>query len=346
MSLTNPNWTPGRAPQRISWKDKNYAATGNAVSKSTASSTALQKERALSGSRNTTSKGSVKQPKGTYKYGKLAGSGTPDARESRKNINYDGYKPGGDAPEEDPYQWLKDLLGSGGGGGGGGSRRAYSDAEVAATSAKLQAIYNRYAADIAAREADIAGYYDKSAANLGSIYDTSAGNVAKAYEAARAAQTQQLQALGLTEHTPVAQFGNETASITALNNLRAAVLAQNEASKGRAITNQRLAAEAAQREGAQAAAQAAQAMASEMVSTGGGGGGGGGLSPYQYASLVLQQQKADATNQYNAAKLAAQTAPKPQAAPVDYNALINQAKQQGMSNSEAINYARLVGSQP
>ena len=349
MSLTNPNWTPGRAPQRISWKDKNYAATGNAVSKSTASSTALQKERALSGSRNTTSKGSIKQPKGTYKYGKLAGAGTPDARESRKNINYDGYKPGGDASTEDPYQWLKDLLGSGGGGGGGGSRRAYSDAEVAATSAKLQAIYNRYAADVAAREADIAGYYDKSAANLGSIYDTSAGNVAKAYEAARAAQTQQLQALGLTEHTPVAQFGNETASITALNNLRAAVLAQNEASKGRAITNQRLAAEAAQREGAQAAAQAAQAMASEMVSTGGGGGGGGGgLSPYQYASLILQQQKADSANQYNAARLAAQTAPKPQAAPVDviglYNSLVAKGTDPKVASDLAASQARYMGS--
>lgn len=241
-----------------------------------------------------------------------------------------------DTPAEDPYAWLRDLMG-GGGGGGGGSRRAYSDEQIAATSAKLQALYNRYAADVAAREADIAGYYDKSGTNLGSIYDTSAGNVAKAYQAARDAQTQQLLALGMTEQTPVAQFGNETASITSLNNLRAAVLAQNEASKGRAITNQRLAAEAAQREGAQAAAQAAAQMASEMVSTGGGGGGGGGgLSPYQYASLVLKQQQADAANQYNAAKLAASSRP-----PVDRQAILNQVAGKGMTTEE-YNMARFL----
>ena len=205
----------------------------------------------------------------------------------------------GEQPAEDPYAWLKDLLG---GGGGGGSRRAYSDEEVAATSAKLQALYDRYAQDVASREADIAATYDKSGTNLGSIYDTSVGNINKAYDAARAAQTQQLLALGMTEQTPVSQFGNQTEAVTSLNNLRAAVLAQNEATKNTAITNQRLASEAAKREGAQQAAKVAAQMASQMVST--GGGGGGGLSPYQYASLVLQQQKADASNQYNAAKLA------------------------------------------
>lgn len=312
---------PARAPQRISPTDKNYAKTGNAVSKSTASSTALQKERALSGSRKSTSKGTVK-PIGGKRGGRV---GSPDAIEARNRIGYKGYIPGGAGQsEEDRDADLRALLG----GGGGGSRRAYSDAEVAATSAKLQALYNRYAADIAAREADIAGYYDKSGANLGSIYDTSAGNVSKAYEAARAAQTQQLLALGMTEQTPVSQFGNETASVTSLNNLRAAVLAQNEASKGKAITNQRLASEAAQREGAQAAAQAAQQMASEMVST---GGGGGGLSPYQYASLVLQRDKAESANQYNAARLAAQTAPKPQSAAPDIQAAINFAGQNKMT---------------
>ncbi|WP_396190342.1 hypothetical protein [Flavobacterium sp.] len=238
---------------------------------------------------------------------------------------------------EDPYAWLRDLLG--GGGGGGGSRRAYSDEQIAATQAKLQAIYNRYADDIAAREADIAAQYTQTGTNLGGIYDTAVGNINSAYDAARAAQTQQLLNLGMTEQTPVQSFGNQTGATTSLQNLRAAVLAQNEATKNAAITNQRLAAEAGRREGAQTAAQAAAQMASEMVSTGGGGGGGGGLSPYQYASLVLQQQKADAQNQYNAAKLAGQG----QRTTPDYNALINQAKQQGMSNSEAINYARLVG---
>jgi hypothetical protein len=235
---------------------------------------------------------------------------------------------------EDPYAWLRDLLG-GGGGGGGGSRRAYSDEQIAATQAKLQAIYNRYADDIAAREADIAAQYDKSGANLGSIYDTAVGNINSAYDAARAAQTQQLLNLGMTEQTPVQSFGNQTGATTSLQNLRAAVLAQNEATRNAAITNQRLASEAGRREGAQTAAKAAAQMASEMVSTGGGGGGGGGgLSPYQYASLVLQQQKADAQNQYNAAKLAGSGG-----SSIDWNALYNEGKAANMDDKTAIAYA-------
>lgn len=236
--------------------------------------------------------------------------GTTKVIRPAENDKKTGYAPGlttkskTETPtQEDPYAWLRDLLG-GGGGGGGGSRRAYSDAQVAETQARLQAVYDRYAQDIADREATIGSMYDTAGTSLGGIYDTSTSNIAKAYEAARAAQTQQLLALGMTEQTPVAQFGNETAATTSLQNLRAAVLAQNEASKKAAITNQRLASEAARREGAAQIAQTIGQMQSEMVSTGGGGGGGGGLSPYQYASLVLQQQKADAANQYNAAKLA------------------------------------------
>lgn len=319
-------------------KDTKYGGAKNVQSRGVAQGKATKAYKPTS-TVKVGGKGSVAQPKGTYTYGRGTRVGSADAIEARNKIGYKDYNPP-KAAEQDPYQWLRDLMG--GGGGGGGSRRAYSDEQVAATSAKLQALYNRYASDVAAREADIAGYYDKSAANLGGIYDTSAGNVAKAYEAARAAQTQQLLALGMTEQTPVSQFGNETAAVTSLNNLRAAVLAQNEASKGRAITNQRLAAEAAQREGAQAAAQAAQAMASEMVSTG-GGGGGGGLSPYQYASLVLQQQKADAANQYNAAKLAAQTAPKPQAPVVDRQAILNQISGSGAGlTAEQYNMAKFL----
>lgn len=296
---------PARAPQRISWKDPNYAKTGNAVSKSTASSTTAQKERALSGSRKVDRRTASQKSADSGENRRFRNKAAADRNTSTTKVTTPA--------EVDRDADLRALLG----GGGGGSRRAYSDAEVAATSAKLQALYNRYAADIAAREADIAGYYDKSGANLGSIYDTSSGNVSKAYEAARAAQTQQLLALGMTEQTPVSQFGNETASVTSLNNIRAAVLAQNEASKGKAITNQRLASEAAQREGAQAAAQAAQQMASEMVST---GGGGGGLTPYQYAQMVLQRDKAESDNQYRAAQMAAQSAP---ATPVNWQNLIN-----------------------
>lgn len=233
---------------------------------------------------------------------------------------------------------LAEMFGMGGSGGGGGSARAYSDEQVAATQAKLQAIYNRHAQDIAAREADIAANYAKTGESLGSIYDAAVGNVNSAYDAARAAQTQQLLNLGMTEQTPVQSFGNQTGATTSLQNLRAAVLAQNEATKNAAITNQRLASEAAQREGAQVAAKAAQQMASEMVSTGGGGGGGGGLSPYQYASLLMQNQRNEDTKAYNAAKLAGSQTPR-----VDPTALIAQIKKANpsLTDDQAIKVAQL-----
>jgi hypothetical protein len=200
--------------------------------------------------------------------------------------------------------WL-DEYGVGGGGGGGGSARAYSDAEIAAAQARLQAIYDRYAQDIAAQEAAIGTTYDTAGSTLGSIYDTSVGNIDKAYEAARAAQTQQLLNLGMTEQTPVQSFGSQTADTTALQNLRAAVLAQNEASRKGAITNQRLASEAARRQGAETAAQLASQMQQAMVSTGGGGGGGGGLTPYQMATLRMRQDENRMEAEQKAAEMTA-----------------------------------------
>jgi hypothetical protein len=238
--------------------------------------------------------------------------------------------------EED---WLAALLG--GGGGGGGVNTAAAQAAMAAQRAKMEALYKRYAEDIAAQEAGINTNYQTSATNLGGIYDTAVGNVNKSYDAARAAQNQQLLALGMTEQTPVQSFGNQTGATTSFENLRAAVLAQNEASRKNAITNQKLAAEGATREGVDKLsaydAQVAQALA-EMQSSGGGGGGGGGLSAKDYANLKLRQMGMDQDAQIAAAKLAAANQPRPQ---VDVNALLNQAKAQGMTTAEATNYVKL-----
>ena len=244
-----------------------------------------------------------------------------------------------DTSQQDDFMSLLESLmgGSSGGGGGGGSRAAYSAGQIAearagmsANRAKMEALYKRYAEDIAAREADIAANYGTAATNLGGIYDTATGNIAKSYDAARAAQTQQLLNLGMTEQTPVQSFGNQTAATTSLENLRAAVLAQNEASRKAAITNQRLASEGATREGVQKLsaydaemARALAEMQAATVSYGGGGGSssGGGLSPNQYASLALQKMKMDQDAQIAAANLAAKTAPK---ATVDKQAILNQ----------------------
>lgn len=320
-------------------KDKQYGGPAYQTGMPVNQSGTIGNINAAKAAKATKAGGSIVKPKGTYVMSRGGASGSADVMEKRgvaakRGKGLTGKSQGViQTPQEDPYAWLRDLLG-GGGGGGGGSARAYSDEQVAATAAKLQAIYNRHAQDVADREAAIASQYAQTGTNLGGIYDTAVGNVNSAYDAARAAQTQQLLNLGMTEQTPVQSFGNQTGATTSLQNLRAAVLAQNEATKNAAITNQRLASEAAQREGAQQAAQAAAQMASQTVSTGGGGGGGGGLSPYQYASLVLQQQKADSANQYNAAKLAGSGG-----SSVDWNALYNEGKAANMDDKTAINYA-------
>ncbi len=228
-------------------------------------------------------------------------------------------------PQGDDFMDLLASLMGGSGGGGGGTRAAYSAQQIAeaqagmgANRAKMEALYKRYAEDIAAREADIAANYGTAATNLGGIYDTAKTNVNSAYDAARAAQTAQLLALGMTEQTPVQSFGNQTGATTSLDNLRAAVLAQNEASRKAAITNQRLASEGATREGVQKlsaydaeVARAIAEMQNATVSAGGGGGGGSssGLNANQYASLALQKMKMDQDAQIAAANLAVKSAP-------------------------------------
>lgn len=233
-------------------------------------------------------------------------------------------------PEEDWLAALRD-----GGGGGGGSRRAYSDAEVAASQAKLQALYNRYAADILGQQENINKNYAAGATNLGAAYDTAVGNINKSYDAARAEQTRQLLALGMTEQTPIQNVSAQVGDTSSLERLRAAVLAQNEASRNAAITNQRLASEAAQREGARETANLIAQMQQAMVSTG-GGGGGGGLSAKDYASLKLKEMGLKQDAEIAAAKMAASSQQK---APVDWNAFYNEGKAANMNDKDAMNYA-------
>ena len=214
-------------------------------------------------------------------------------------------------------EMIAELLGTlGGGGGGGGGRGGISAGQrqaMAANRARLEALYQRLAEDIAGRESAIEQMYQTAGTNLGGIYDTSVGEINKAYDAARAAQTAQLLALGMTEQAPPQSFGSQTAATTSLQNLRAAVLAQNEASRKAAITNQRLSSEAARREGAERLAQydaeVAQAIAAASSGGGGGGGGGGGLTPYQQATLLLKGREMDMDAQRAAAEFALKSQP-------------------------------------
>lgn len=270
-------------------------------------------------------------------------TGSADAMERRRNAMGKpvyGVDQSGPKPDTSFEDLLASLMGGSGGGGGGGGGRAYSDAQVGATEAKLRALYSRYAQDILDQQNNINTNYSTSAANLGGIYDTATGNVNKAYDAARAEQTRQLLALGMTEQTPTQSFGDQTGQVGSFERLRAAVLAQNEASRNAAITNQRLASEAAQREGTQQIAQTIAQMQAATTGGGGGGGTGGGLSPKDYASLILRKQELDQNAQIQAEKLA--LANQPKAAGPDMQAILNQVAGTKGLTTEQYNMARLL----
>lgn len=284
-------------------KDKNYSSSSKMVFGGS-----NQKQLAMAGVPAALVPGAAKVIKKGQAPKRPAGlMGSADAMErkalaaKRGRPSYGRNQPTPEAtPEEEWFQ--------GGGGGGGGSRRAYSDAEVAAAQAKLQALYNRYAADILGQQENINKNYAAGATNLGTAYDTAVGNINKSYDAARAEQTRQLLALGMTEQTPIQNVSAQVGDTSSLERLRAAVLAQNEASRNAAITNQRLASEAAQREGARETANLIAQMQQAMVST--GGGGGGGLSDYQAAVLNLKKMGMQQDAEIAAAKIAASSAPR------------------------------------
>ena len=318
--LTNKNWIEVGAPKK------------NSPIMKQAAQAKASKEAAAKAARpyKTTSAG---RPKGLF--------GSADSMERRLNARGKPvYGVDQSGPKEDTSfeDWLAANMG--GSGGGGGSYRTYSDEQVGATEAKLRALYSRYAQDILDQQANINTNYSTSATNLGGIYDTATGNVNKSYDAARAEQTRQLLALGMTEQTPTQSFGDQTGQVGSFERLRAAVLAQNEASRNNAITNQRLASEAATREGNQQIASTVAQMQQAMTSGGGGGGTGGGLSANQYASLILKKQQMDQDAQIQAEKLA--LANQPKAAGPDMQAILNQVGGSKGLTTEQYNMARLL----
>lgn len=288
-------------------KDKKYSSTSKMVFGGSA-----QKQLAQAGVPSALIPGAAKAIKKDNAPKNTMGPGSADALERRAKAakkgrpSYGKPQPASAADNADQQSLIDALFN--GGGGGGGSYRTYSDEQVGATEAKLRALYSRYAQDILDQQANINQNYSTSATNLGSIYDTAKTNVNKSYDAARAEQTRQLLALGMTEQTPVQSFGDQTGQTDSFERLRAAVLAQNDASRNAAITNQRLASEAATREGNRNIAQTVAQMQQAMTS--GGGGGGGGLSAKDYATLKLREMELGQNAEIAAARIAASSAPR------------------------------------
>lgn len=217
---------------------------------------------------------------------------------------------------------------------------AYRD-QSAKDRARLEALYNAYASQIAGNEAGINTNYGTSASTLGNIYGGAAAATNAGYDAMRAAQTAQLQALGLTGGAPSESFGAQLDAAGRYTNLGTASQALNEAQRNAAIAgNQSLVgAIRGEQRGAmsdfdrmtqeniaaqqQAAAEAAASAASAQARA---------------------QADADSTawnRQFKYDQLAAQYAPKQS---VDYASLVGSLMQdKGFSAADAISLAKLYG---
>lgn len=136
-----------------------------------------------------------------------------------------------------------------GGDGGYGGLIANLQGNAPADRARIEALYKQYASAIASQEAGIQGNYAQSADSYGNIYDKASSNVSGGYDAARNAQTEQLKALGLTSYAPTDSSLQQAGASSKISDLRAAVLAQNEATRNAAISNNQAQVGAASREG-------------------------------------------------------------------------------------------------
>jgi hypothetical protein len=123
---------------------------------------------------------------------------------------------------------------SGGSGGGGGAAvDPYAGFKSGRKSdrARLEALYQQYQNMIGAGETGINQNFGTAATNLGNAYGGAVQNINAGYDAARAAQTAQLQALGLTDVAPPTSVLSQANTASDYEKLKAAALAQNEANR-------------------------------------------------------------------------------------------------------------------
>ena len=228
--------------------------------------------------------------------------------------------------------------GSGGGGGGGGPSRAQIQAQAAPSRARIEAMYKQYADMIAAREADITKNYTTAGQNLQSIYGGAEQNINESYNAARAAQTAQLQALGLTETAPPTNTNQQAYAASILSRLGAAGMSENDAARVAAINNNLALRNAATGEGARTLSSFDAQLANALASAGSGGGGGGGGGGGSFRDMLAAMQF-DATRQENAANMAFRESQARPNVNVDWNSFYAKAIEDGLSESDAINRA-------
>lgn len=234
--------------------------------------------------------------------------------------------------------------------GGYGSLISAMQSRAPGDRAKLQALYDRYAQDIADQEAGVGQNYATAATNYGAAYDTTKANIQAAYDAAQQQQTQQMLALGLTGYAAPGELASGGAKAIANQEaLRAAVLAQNEAARKAAITNNQLAVEGAKREGVGKVSSFDQKVADTLMQLQAKQQAAQAASANQYAQLrqsaisnaaKMSQDEAKLQLQADIAAMRYGNQGNPY---IDMTSLVNQIKgnNSGLSDADAIALAKL-----
>jgi hypothetical protein len=206
-------------------------------------------------------------------------------------------------------------------------------------------MYKSYGDMIGARRGDIEGNYNTGTQNLTNAYNQAASANTANYDAARQAQTRQLQQLGLTEMAPPTNTEAQLQAAQQTEALRQAAIAEQEANRQAAVNQNISLQNAASREGTQQLQSFDQRLA-DMVSQmsmggGGGGGGGGGASASDIIRAYLGTAELDMDNQKAARDYALELARFERGgAQVDYGQVVKNLEAAGFTRQEAIDLAK------
>lgn len=204
--------------------------------------------------------------------------------------------------------------------GGYGQLIAGAQARAPQDRARLEALYKQYADMIAGQEADINRNFDTSAQSYRDIYGSQAAQTKAIYDASRAAATQQLQALGLTQAAPPGIAGQQASAESDIQRIMASRLSDVTAGRQLAQTTNQLNTQAATREGVGAVQSYDRRIADLLMQMQAKQAAAQAESANQYATLrqnaitnAKEMTQAEAEAQLNAeiqaAKLAASAKP-------------------------------------
>lgn len=227
-------------------------------------------------------------------------------------------------------------------GGDGGSYDPASGykAQSARDRAMLAALYNQYMKQLGGNEAGINATYAANQAALGDIYGNATNQATAAYNAARDAQTAQLQALGISDSgaMPADTFSGQLAASNRFSDLGAAAQNFSDAQRLAAIAGNQTLVNAAGAEKRTGLADFDRIARENIIAQRQAAAQAAASSAVAQAKARRDAQKYNDYMQLQYAKLAAGQRPS-----VDFAGLVAQGMNQGMDTDQALKYAGLFG---